>query len=401
MNDQAKTIIYITYDGVLEPLGQSQVLSYLKLLATDWRIILISFEKKSDLTRFSALHHIREEIIEAQIDWYPLRYHKRPPVLATAWDILRGIILGLRLVKRRQVSIVHARSYVSALIALFLKQLAGPSLIFDMRGFWADERVDGGLWPANGRMYKLAKWFEKIFLLHADHVVVLTNSAVRELTKFRYLSGRTPPLTVIPTCANLELFTPNHLVPKEFFLGYVGSAGTWYEFDAVASCFAELLKLKPLARILIINRNDHSYIRDRLANAGVAIESIELRAAEHWEVPAQINRVQAGIFFYKPSFSRAGCAPTKLAEFLGSGVPCFSNRGVGDISEILINERTGVVIDTLTSRELHNGLIQLIELLKDPEIKARSIATAVKYFSLPDGVKKYNSVYRTVSELAS
>ncbi|MBA3241766.1 MAG: glycosyltransferase, partial [Acidobacteria bacterium] len=41
-------ILYISYDGMLEPLGESQVLAYLEKLALQWPIHLISFEKPSD-----------------------------------------------------------------------------------------------------------------------------------------------------------------------------------------------------------------------------------------------------------------------------------------------------------------------------------------------------------------
>ena len=45
------SVLYISYDGMLEPLGQSQVLSYLKRLASDRSIHLISFEKAADWKR--------------------------------------------------------------------------------------------------------------------------------------------------------------------------------------------------------------------------------------------------------------------------------------------------------------------------------------------------------------
>ena len=45
----SKGVLYISYDGMLEPLGKSQVLGYLKLLAKNRRIVLVSFEKPSDL----------------------------------------------------------------------------------------------------------------------------------------------------------------------------------------------------------------------------------------------------------------------------------------------------------------------------------------------------------------
>ena len=47
---RAPGILYISYDGMLEPLGQSQVLAYLERLAPGRHIHLISFEKARDWT---------------------------------------------------------------------------------------------------------------------------------------------------------------------------------------------------------------------------------------------------------------------------------------------------------------------------------------------------------------
>ena len=43
-----KPLLYLAYDGMLEPLGQSQVLAYLERLAADRPIHLLSFEKAED-----------------------------------------------------------------------------------------------------------------------------------------------------------------------------------------------------------------------------------------------------------------------------------------------------------------------------------------------------------------
>ena len=43
-----KPLLYLAYDGMLEPLGQSQVLAYLERLADDRPIHLLSFEKAED-----------------------------------------------------------------------------------------------------------------------------------------------------------------------------------------------------------------------------------------------------------------------------------------------------------------------------------------------------------------
>lgn len=394
-------VLYISYDGMLEPLGQSQVLGYLQRLAAGRCIHLISFEKPEDWAHVAERERLAQQIQAAGITWHPLRYHKRPSALATAWDIAQGTAVGLWLVLRHRLRIVHARSYVASIMALTIKRFTGAKYVFDMRGFWADERVDGGLWPREGRMFQVAKGFERRFLLSANHVVSLTHAAVREMQRFDYLQGHMPPVTVIPTCADLARFVPiNGARQDGFVLGYVGSAGTWYEFDAVVACFAELRRQKPNARFLIINHNAHDYIRERLAAGGIPSDAVELRAATHAEIPQQMARMHAGIFFYKPSFSRAACSPTKLGEFLGCGIPCLSNTGVGDMAEVLEGERVGVAIKAFDQASIAGGLRGLLDLVEDPATAKRCVAAAQKHFSLDEGVRRYAGVYQKLGSTA-
>ena len=380
---------------MLEPLGQSQVLAYLKRLAVGRCIHLISFEKPEDWAHEAERARIAQDIAGAGIVWHPLRYHKQPSALATLWDIACGIGLGLWLVLRHRLRIVHARSYVASVMALTIKRLTGAKYLFDMRGFWADERVDGGLWPRSGRMFRVAKGFERHFLLAADHVVSLTQAAVRELQRFDYLQGRMPPVTVIPTCADLTRFSPMYRERDggSFVLGYVGTVGTWYLFDEVATCFAQLLRMQPDARFLIVNRGEHAYIRERLAAAGVPDAAVELTTATHAEMPRQMARMDAGVFFIKPVFSKQASAPTKLAEFLGCGIPCLGNAGVGDMAEVLEGERVGVALKSFDEASLNEGLQQLLLLAQDPATRDRCVVSAERYFSLDEGVQRYADIY--------
>ena len=391
-----KSLLYLAYDGMLEPLGQSQVLAYLEKLAMDRPIHLLSFEKPEDWADATARARVQARMTAAGIHWHPRRYHKRPTAIATSWDIGIGIASGLWLVLRHRLRIVHARSYVPAVMALALKRLTGAKFVFDMRGFWADERVDGGLWPREGRMYRVAKWFERRFLLQADHVVSLTHAAVHEMEKFDYLKDTLPPITVIPTCADLTRFVPATNPSEGFVLGYVGSAGTWYLFDAAVACFAQLHKLQPDARWLIINRNEHDYIRERLAAGGVSLDAVELRAADHSEVPQQMARMHAGVFFIKPVFSKQASAPTKLAEFLGCGIPCLGNAGVGDMAVILEADQVGVALDSFDEVAMEEGIEKLIALTQQPDIQSRCAASAQRHFSLDEGVARYNAIYHSL-----
>ena len=163
-----ETIAYLSYDGLTDPLGQSQVLPYVKGLAQKgYAITIFSFEKKE---RFKANKNIIENICrEAGIEWLPFLYTKNPPVLSTLWDVSRLRKRVKKEHRKKHFSLIHCRSYLSALVGLHMKTKHAVPFIFDMRGFWADERVDGKLWnlknPLFNAIYKYFKRKEKEFLI--------------------------------------------------------------------------------------------------------------------------------------------------------------------------------------------------------------------------------------------
>ncbi len=394
-------VLYISYDGLMEPLGESQVFAYLRKLAKEHQITLVSYEKAQDWADKPRRIETFREVKEAGIRWRPLRYHKRPSVLATSYDLLIGLLGCTYLAKRDRVQIVHARSYVPAVLALTLKRLFRTGFIFDMRGFWADERVDGGLWNRGSIIYRVAKWFERQFLSQADVVVSLTHAGADAIRCFPYLRGHSPLIEVITTCANLELFHPpsdgsptptaDH---RPFTLGYVGTAGTWYLFDPVLECFKVLRGLCPDARLLILNRSEHTYIRERLAAHGIPQDWVEIKSLAPAQVADEIrSKIDAGIFFGKPGFQQLARAPTKLGELLGCGIPCLANAGIGDVERILEGERVGVVLRQFTPEEQETGVRHLLDLASDCEVRKRCAEVARRYFSLDIGVDSYGRIY--------
>ncbi len=395
-------VLYISYDGMLEPLGRSQVLGYLEKLAETHKIVLISYEKSSDLKQKERRKELKSRINNASIVWIPMRYHKKPSSVATAYDVFRGIIVASFAALKYKISIVHARSYVPSLIALFLKWAFNKKFIFDMRGFWADERVDGGLWPANSRIYKVAKWFEKKFLIKTDCVVSLTKAAIEHMQTFEYLAGRQTRFEHITTCADLDLFRPPETITgkpgNRFTLGYVGSVGVWYLFDEVLRFYRMFHEKIPHTTLHIINRGDHPYIYDRLVALNIDLKFVKVESLEHKYVAKAMHKMDAGIFFIKPAYSKLASSPTKLGEFLGCGVPCIGNKGVGDMAEILEDNNVGVALNGFETDQINRSIDEFLRLKEDNEISKRCREVALKYFPLDHGVKKYNEIYNSLGK---
>lgn len=392
------SILYISYDGMMEPLGQSQVLSYLERLAEEYSIHLISFEKKHDWVDRERREEVRGRITSAGIAWTPLAYHKTPTAPATAFDIAAGTFAAVHIAVRKKVDIVHARSYVPALMALTVQRVTGAKFVFDMRGFWADERVDGNLWSADGKLFRTSKRLERTFLTHADHVVSLTYAAADEIRSFPYLRENVPTITVIPTCADLASFNANgHSQSNPFTVGYVGTVGTWQLFGEVLSCFRVISERRPDARLLVVNRGEHDYIRTHLRDAEISEDRVEIVAAEHKQVPAFISRMTVGTALRKPKYSQLACAPTKLAEYLGCGVPCLANRGVGDVEPIIEGNKVGIVFKDFSDEEIRSGIERMFRLLDENDIRERCVDTAWRLFSVTEGVNAYASIYESLA----
>jgi len=390
-------VVYLSYDGMAEPLGQSQVMAYLEGLAKDYAIHIVSFEKRRDRDDPAKMAYVRDRLARAGIGWTSLHYHKTPSAPATAYDIMVGALVATWIALRGRAKIVHARSYPPALMALPVKYLTGARFLFDMRGLWADERVDGGLWPPGGTLYRATKALERRFLRSADQVVTLTHASKREIAGFAYLQPSPPPIAVIPTCANLEMFTPQTRAAGPFTFGYVGSLGTWYLFDETMAFFRALLDQEPAARMLIVNRADHDAIRGAAARAGVPADRLEIVAAEHRQVPELVARMDAAAALIKPAYSKIASAPTKLAEYLGCGVPCLGNVGVGDMEQILEGGQAGLVLRDFSQESLAAGAKQLLGLARDPLTRLRCVEMARSLFSLDRGVADYATIYRALS----
>ena len=283
MNHGRPSVIYVSYDGASELLGRSQVVPYLERLASTADITLISFEKGSSKDQETA-----RRLEQAGVHWRPLRYHRNPPVMSTAWDIHRGSDAIDAAAAERQPHIIHARSYVPALMTLRSRAERRAGFLFDIRGFWADERVDGGIWR-RGLLYRLAKRYEADFFRRADAIVTLTEASVPRIEE--WTEGREMPIAVIPTCAAVDAgSTPRSDGPIAV---WNGSISTWYDFDLAVRIARELgFGLKVLTR------------EAELARAKLNGYPADVRTVPQHCVADELAPGDVGLCLVRPSFSK-------------------------------------------------------------------------------------------------
>lgn len=403
-----ENILYLSYDGMTDSLGQSQVLPYLKGLSKIYKIHLVSFEKPQNL-KSSYSSDIQSFCKQHQIEWYPLNYTKHPKVLSTIYDVFKLNRLVFKLERAHHFRLVHCRSYITSLIGLRLKKSPNTKFLFDMRGLWADERVDGDIWnlknPIYHLIYRYFKGKEKQFLQHADAIVSLTEKGKDELCSWNLLSLNPEKIFVIPCCANLELFHPTNtdflktgslkqtlqISEDNFILGYVGSIGTWYMLPEMLDFFVILLKHKPNSKFIFITTENNSTILKIANGKGIPREKLIITSCMHHEVAKYISLFNWSIFFIKPTYSKIASSPTKQGELMGMGIPVICNYGIGDSDNIIEKYHSGLIVNDFTSKD-YEEIIQNIDSFKIN--KEQVIHSANEIFGLEKGIAKYLHIYQ-------
>jgi glycosyltransferase involved in cell wall biosynthesis len=390
-------ILYISYDGVTDPIGQSQIVPYIRSLSSKGiNFTVLTFEKRKNFNTDA-------EILDSSISWRKLRYHRNPPVISTCSDILQGIIVAIFLLVKGKIKIVHARGYVSAVMALILKWLFGAKFIFDMRGLWAEEKVDAGVWKKEGLLYKITKYFEKMFFVYSDDIIVLTDNAKEVMNKSLYAKYK-KDVDVIPTCTDINHFFP--IVPlsvrrefglnAEFIVMYFGSLGTFYGLREMIDFFSVISKYYiNNSFFLIITNNLSSSIHRAIQLKNISEKNYKIVHMSYKDLKEILPLASISLMFYKRFLSKAGCCPTKFGESLACGLPVVINSGIGDTEEIIKAERIGVVVEEFSEVAYKKAAEQLMQLLSEQDVlRQRCCAAAEKYFSLTKGTEKYWQVYQ-------
>jgi len=400
-------VLYLTYDGLLDPLGGSQILPYVRGLqqAVGVSFSVISFEKPERWAKEGPT--LEAQLTTEGIAWYPLRFSRRPPLLSKAYDLWRLHRTGAQLLHKQRIALLHARSYVAGWVAHKLSQRYGVPWIFDMRGFWADERRETGAWPAHSpfyrTLYRIWKRREKAMLRSAAHSIVLTEAA-RELL----LSWGLPPdrITVIPCVAD---YTHFHLPPSErslarqhyraaldipphaYVLGYVGSLGPLYEVREMLRFFRVLRSLKEETYMVFYTPAAEEAVLRYWDEAGLPRSALRVRFVPRRELPAYLLALDSSIIFCPSGFSRVGSSPTRIAELLAMDIPVVAQADLGDHVALAAQIPGGLYLCERFDEAVYYQVARRL-LEREPSASLLREASA-PLLSLPVGLQRYKSVY--------
>lgn len=396
-------ILYISYWGALEQLGQSLVVPAVKKLAQmGAELTLVTFEKPTDLVRSEEMNRVREMLAEDKIEWIPLQYHKSPKIPATIFDIVSGIARGIQKRAGKHFDIVHARTYIGGLIGLTLAPLIGAKFVYHNEGFYPDEQVDGGVWIKDSRPHRIAKRLENLMYSRSDGIIALSFRAKAIIENLPLVSRKKTPVIVVPSCVDLERFYLPATKPKfsedEIKFVYVGTVSNRYNFDKVGAFMATVQKANPNVKLQIYSKSDTDLITRMLNEGGLTNGAWTLDAVAYSEMPSHLINYQAGLSFLTEGISEHGGSPTKIGEYWAVGLPVVTTPNIGDTDEIIRCERVGVIIKEHNEESYLQAYEELRQLLKDSELSLRCRRAAETHYALAPACERQFALYKNLVE---
>jgi len=392
-------VLYIVYWGATEPLGQAVTLPLVKRLAkTNAKIILITFEKSSDLEKTEAMDEIQKKFKEWGIQWFPLRYHKSPQLLAKTWDILNGVFQSLRILASQKVSIIHAQTMMGVVIGTLVSWISSAKLVYQKESYYAREKIEGGYWKAGSLRDRVVRLWEKIILSQTDAMTVLTERDLAFTKKYmaKRLS-RDIPLALVRVGVDLDRFSPTLIQPridqKTFRFVYNGSVGGRYLIQKLGEFVGESFRIDNGVRLKFLSKAPQETILRYLKPSGLPQEVVSVQNLDPFQMGKTIVLQHVGLCFLKQGFATRMCSPTKIPEYLACGLPIVMTANIGDFDQIIHREKIGVIVREHSQKCYIDTFLELKELLKDEDLSQRCRRISEIYFDVQLGCDSLHQLY--------
>jgi glycosyltransferase involved in cell wall biosynthesis len=385
------SVLYIASASVTDPLIVSQVIRYLQRMRNSLAPChLITFERDDSID----FPRISEELLAEGIHWYPVEAWSRLRSVGFWLDRRRALACARRIVNHEGIDVVHCRSFLAGTLGRKLKS-DHVRFLYDMRGLWSLEKRDKGT-IRNSPMFKVAYGLEQRLFRDADHIVSLTHQGKRYLRR----SGVSVPIDVIPTCVDLQRFRPqpaasNSVSPAGLSLNVVSAGTLGAGYLASEMCrFAALLKANwPVFSLRVLTASDRDHVLESASNAGLPQSCLRVSRVAPEAVPEELAAADVGLCFVKPTEAKVASCPTKLGEYLASGIPVVATDGVGDVTQILEQHRVGVIVRHDDESSWPDAIQRLELLLQDSQLASRCRSTAESLFGLDEGAANYLAIY--------
>jgi glycosyltransferase involved in cell wall biosynthesis len=381
-----KTILFLSYWSLREPLNASAVFPYLRLLSERNDIERIIFVTMETTTRF--LPQVYLDI--AKVEHVALKPRvARPYLLSRAFLFIEGIIFLMGAVRKNNVSLIISKASIAGAMADVVHSFMGTPYSVESFEPHSDYMLDCGVWKKRSLRYVFAHYMESRQIRNARHIITVTHNHRDDLIRQGVNKDR---LKVIPSITDLDTFiydagrrmaVRQRLgIPSDSKVGiYVGKFGGLYLDQEAFTIFAQAIERFPEMHILVLSPSLHEDIRRKAHIAGIPHDRMHVVTAMHVEVPDYLSASDFAFSTIKPAPIKRYQCPIKNGEYWACGLPILMTDMVSDEHLLMRSGIGGAVYDTDLSN-VPESLDRIARILDDPDHKEQMRELARRYRSI-------------------
>jgi len=400
-------ILYVTFDGVLQPLGFSQCVRVVIALARrGFRYDLLSIETKRDVDDRRRVESVKQLLADVGVAWTIIGVDLSGSARRSSEAFARVGAAAFAIVNRRHTSLIHARGYQAGAIANAIRRLKGVPYLFDARGCWIDERPE---WFAGSTAYAAGKFVERKLYEDALAVVTLTELHANDVVDGAFGTRNRNAVMAIPTCADYDDFSiaPNRpskphasaVVPADvrqrlqdrITLGIVGALNRSYLSKQTLTLVKRACEMNPRIHLLVLTQQQSEYAA-LLTSSGMQSKDFTLASVVHEDMPAWLSWIDFGLLLLVDKIAKRGSMPTKLAEFFAAGVRPVAHGCNSEMTSWVRRAKSGVVLDATEEKDLVDAAQAIASCHSKADDLQRARHITAPHFSLVAGVDRYASL---------
>ncbi len=386
-------VLYISPDGILDDLGQSQILPYIYGLNNKgYKFVILSFER----TYRTGEEFLKQKKVlkDRGIEWYYLPFYQAK--YNRLLRVLFGAIKINIICRKHNINLVHLRSINAGII--FLVSAIRCPYLYDIRAF-AGQLVDYGLLKKSW-FSKLIINIEKILINKSAGIVVLDESGAKYLNNSFNLNI---PLQIIPTATNIKKFKVDleriaDFTNETLKFVFLGGAQFPYLPREALKFLKILLKNKIDCNVDIINKSHHKFIYKVIEELNFPRDKIRIFSLEPSKIFNYLPNYDCGLVFIETGDWIKMSSPTKIGEYLAAGLHIVGLEGIEILDRL---SKESISVDLLPRNFDFKG-ITLNEIkgitknIKNENRKKNSISIAKKFYDIESALKKYLKIYKSI-----
>lgn len=301
----------------------------------------------------------------------------------------------------KNYDLIIAHSFNSIFIASGLKKRFKIPVLLDIHGLWLEEML---IWSGSDSVLKktVLERIEKIMLASADGMIYASNPLKNVLVN-KYPELAQKPSMVIPCFPDLEQFKFDSYARKSLrenwgwedciIVVHSGVNAPWVDISGIQ----HLLKISsyiPGIRFLFLTNQVAEW--EKIIDDVIDRVKIKILSVDHKDMYKFLSAADVGLVARIDSLINRVASPTKIAEYLATGLPVFMTAGIGDYDNWIEQYRLGLCISTFSDVSLEQ-LKQIFSLLSSLD-RNKISCWAKTYLSLQSINDEFASLCRQLTE---